>query len=131
MIFLSNLNNSKHLLVDLDMKRLSATILPVSVCIALIELGGCISIIVLIFSGFTFIPFWDTINLKNLPVVNPNIHFLGLSFTPNFHNMSKFFYLFTFHHYIINIGFQIVVNLFGKHLVNCSLKYCSYILKPK
>ena len=38
--------------------------------------GKVSSIIAYIFSGLTSIPLWDTMNLRNFPIVTPNAHFL-------------------------------------------------------
>ena len=70
----------RHLFVTLQTNLFNAATLPFKLYTSLTVFGGANSIIACIFSELTLIPFWDTMNLKNFPVVTLNTHLFGFSF---------------------------------------------------
>jgi len=78
--FLKILKKGRHLLVDREMNRFKAVILPVSCCSCLIVLGGCISRTSFIFSGLAYMPLYDTMNPNNFPYETPEAHLVVFNF---------------------------------------------------
>ena len=78
--FLRNLKKGGHLSLDLDIKRLSADILPVRRWISLVFEGGCMSSMAFILSGFASIPWMLTIKPKNFPTETLKAYLVGFNF---------------------------------------------------
>lgn len=74
------LKKGRHLSVILEINLLRATTLPVRHWISFMVHSGGISMIVWIFSRFTYIPLFEIIKPKNLPTRTPKAHFSGFSF---------------------------------------------------
>src|SRR5438128_7852317 len=62
------------------MKRLSATMQPVSFCTSFKAVGEFILNMSLSFSGLALIPRYDTMKLSSFPDGTPKTHFSGFSF---------------------------------------------------
>ncbi|GKU93502.1 hypothetical protein SLEP1_g7095 [Rubroshorea leprosula] len=73
------LKNGRHFSTDFDTNLCRAAILPAKRCTSLIDFGGFISSIALIFSGLTSIPLLETMNPRNLPDSTPKTHLAGFN----------------------------------------------------
>ena len=79
----------RHLSVTLETNLFNATTFLFRLYTSLTIFGGANSIIAYIFFGLTSIPFWNTMNHRNFPVVTPNTHLFRFSFMLYNRNVSN------------------------------------------
>ena len=87
--FLRSLGNGKHLSVDRETNLLKVAVHPLRCWTSFTFVGGDISIVAFIFSGFTSMPFCDTIKPRNFPNGTVKMHFDGFNFMFYFQRVSK------------------------------------------
>jgi hypothetical protein len=86
---LSTLKNGKLHSTIFAMNRFSAAIQPISLCTSFLDPGGFMLTIAFILSGLALIPFTDTRQPSTFPLLTPNMHFSGLSFSCALHMLVK------------------------------------------
>ena len=70
----------KHLSIALEKNLFNAAVFSFKLYTSLMIFSSVNYIMACIFSELTSIPFWDTMNPKNFPIVTPNAHLLGFNF---------------------------------------------------
>jgi hypothetical protein len=78
--FRKKLKNGRARSVSLEVNRLIIAKHPMSFCASLMQAGGCIASIIIIFSGLASIPRYETRKPSSLPTVTPNTHLSGFRF---------------------------------------------------
>jgi hypothetical protein len=84
-----SLNNRRARSASLEMNRLRAVKHPVSFCTSLMQIGGCIASMVLIFSGLASILQCKTRKPSSFLAVTQNTHLSRFIFVRFEHNLSK------------------------------------------
>jgi hypothetical protein len=86
---LSTLKKGKLHIAIFAMNRFNTAILPISLCTSFLDCGGFIHTIAFILSRFASIPLTETKQPKTSPLLTPNTHFSGLSFSCAFRMLAK------------------------------------------
>ena len=88
--FFSILQNGKHFSIDLDMNWDNAIIQPFNLYTSFKVIGLLIFKMALHLVGFTSIPPFVNMNMRNFPIITPNTHFIRLIQSSSSFIMIKF-----------------------------------------
>jgi hypothetical protein len=121
------------------MNLFRAAIQPVSFCTSLIVAGAPISVMAKIFIGLASIARLLMMNPSNFPDGTPKTHLVGLSFHRNLHRLLNVssksairpVRIPSLDDHIIQVGFNVPMQLISKTHLNRVLIGCSYIFQPK